>query len=370
MKKVMYAITAHGFGHATRALVIARRLKQYYPDINLTISSAVDPEAIRRFIPDMNQHFGLRQQDYEPGLIQKSCFEVDPQATISRYLSLTQELEARIEAETAYLALGNFDGVISDVAAIPLAGAATLGIPSLVIGNFTWDWILKPLIENTNALAGYYADLQRQYASAAVYLRLPFHAPEHPFNKVEEAPLIGRRSVLSKSEILSRVGIVDDSKRPIVLVAVGGWNSEALQDIVIEGCSDYRLLVIGDLPISARRAELLRLPFSLGKGISFPDLVRIADACVVKPGFSTCAELVLNRAAMVGIERRNMRETEVLDERVGDYIPSTNLSLDNFFAGQWDNALETVLAEEVPEPEDLSMELTAMIVRIGETLKL
>lgn len=368
MKRILYTISGHGFGHATRALAIASRLLQRYPDTELTISSAVDPSAIRRFVPD--RHFTLRQQDYEPGLIQKTCFEVDPQATVSRYFSLMGELDARIEAETAFLEQGGFDGLISDVAAIPLASAAALGIPSLVIGNFTWDWILEPLIENCSELAGYYKDLRKHYANAALYLRLPFHADEHPFSNVEEAPLIGRQSRLARSEILSRMGLVDDKKRPIVLVAVGGWGSEGLQDIVIEGCRNYRLLVVGDLPVSSRGAELIRLPFSLGRGITFPDLVRVADAGVVKPGYGTCSEFILNSAGMVGIERRNMREVEVLDEKVGAAIPFAKLSLDNFFAGAWDDALECVLARTAPEPDDNSAKIATMIERIGETLGL
>ena len=370
MKRILYAVTGHGFGHATRALVIARLLKQRYPQIHVALSSAVDADAIRRFVPDFDRHFDLRHHDYEPGLIQKNCFEVDQAATRERYLALNRQLPDRIDRETRYLERGKFDAVISDVAAIPLAAAARLGLPSVVIGNFTWDWMLEPLLDDCTELSNYHSSLREDYGSAALYLRLPFHATEHPFRQVEDAPLVGRQSALAREEILSRAGIADDRERPLVLVAVGGWSSAGLSDITIDGCSDYRFLVAGDIPVTSRQAELYRLPFSLGGGLKFPDLVRIADIGVVKPGYGTCSEFVLNRGAMVGIERRNMREAEVMDHAVSEYIPFSHLSLENFLSGRWADSLAQVRDQPVPEYPDQARELTRLLERIVEVIGL
>lgn len=366
-KKILYAITGHGFGHATRAVEIARLLKQEFPAIEITLSTGVDAGAIDNFCPQFS-HYNYRQQHYEPGLIQKNCFEIDIEATRQQYRLLKQQLPVRIEAETHYLAESGFDGVISDVAAIPLAAAERLQLPSLVIGNFTWDWILQPLIANCDELSQYHRILKQQYRSASLYLQLPFHADSHPFLKQQDAPLLGRRASLSRQAIFERLKLVDDPEKPLVLVSVGGWDAQGLGAIDIQQCDNFRFLVMGDLPISAAQAEIIRLPFALDHGVGFPDLVSIADAGVVKPGYGTCSEFVLNNTAMVGIERINSREAAILERGVSRHIPFAKLSLDDFFAGNWQAALNTVCKQTVHEFAGQEKQLQRMIQTIAEVL--
>ncbi len=342
--KVLYAITNHGFGHATRACTIAGLLQRQFPQIDITFSTAVPADAMQRFAATgAIELLELRQQDYEPGLIQRTCFELDAAATQSRYRQLAGQLEQRVASEAQFLATRGFDAVLSDVAAIPVAAAAQLGLPAAVIGNFSWDWILEPLFEGQPDLLRYLEVMRQQYRQAAMYFRLPLHAEQHPFERAQEAPLIGRRSRLPRDAVLSRLGISDDH-RPLVLVAVGGWEAAAIGGIEIEGCSDYQFLVVGDLPISAPDTTVLNLPFSLGAGISFQDLVAVADAGVVKPGYGTCAEFIVNAGRMVGITRNDNREAPVLAAATGRHIPYCPLSLENFFSGNWQATLDRITA--------------------------
>ncbi len=346
--KVLYAITAHGFGHATRACAIAGLLQRHSPHIDITFSTAVPADAMQRFATSCAiQKLDLRQQDYEPGLIQRSCFELDAAQTRSRYRQLSGQLEQRVASEASFLEARGFDAVLSDVAAIPVAAAAELGLPAAVIGNFSWDWILEPLFAERPELMGYLGVMREQYRSAAMYFRLPFHALQHPFERIQEAPLIGRRSRLSRKDTLSRLGIGDD-QRPLVLVAVGGWQAADIGGICVAGCGDYRFLVVGDLPIDTPEAELIPVPFDLGPGISFEDLVAAADVGIVKPGYGTCAEFVVNACRMVGITRNDNREAPVLAEATGRYIPYHPLSLEDFLGGNWQPSLERILSSQAP----------------------
>lgn len=366
--KILYAINSHGFGHATRAVEIARLLKQAFPAIEITLSTGVNAASIHSFCPRFSD-YSYRQQYYEPGLVQKNCFEIDTEATRQRYHQLHQQLPARVELETNYLAEAGFDAVISDVAAIPLAAAERLQLPSLVIGNFTWDWILQPLIAGCDDLSQYQRRLQQQYSCASLYLQLPFHADSHPFRKRQDAPLVGRRATLSRQETFARLGIVDDPARPLVLVSVGGWDAQGLGSIDIQQCEKFRFLIVGDLPISAAQAEIIVLPFSVADGVSFPDLVRIADAGVVKPGYGSCSEFVLNSTAMVGIERIDNREAAVLEYGVNRHIPFAKLSLEDFFAGNWQAALSAVCKQTVPEFATQEKQLQQMLQTVAEVLR-
>jgi hypothetical protein len=343
--KLLYAITAHGFGHATRACTVAGLLQRFYPELEITFSTAVAADAMQRFsVSSAVRQFNLRQQDYEPGLIQHTCFELDAAATRYQYQLLSRQLDQRVARETRFLQQHGFDAVLSDVAAIPVAAASELGLPAAVIGNFSWDWILQPVFAGQPELMAYLERMQHQYHSAAMYFRLPFHATQHPFRQVQEAPLIGRRSCLSRHTILSRLGITHDQERPLILVAVGGWQATDLGSIQVDGCADYRFLVVGDLPINTPEAELVRLPFELGSGVGFPDLVKIADAGIVKPGYGTCSEFVINASRMIGITRTDNREAPVLREATERYIPYRPMSLEDFLGGQWRQALDHIMA--------------------------
>ena len=102
-KNILYAITGHGFGHATRAVETARLLKQEFPAVEITLSTGVDAGTIDNFCAQFSD-YNYRQQHYEPGLIQKNCFEIDIEATRQQYRLLKQQLPVRIDAETQYLA--------------------------------------------------------------------------------------------------------------------------------------------------------------------------------------------------------------------------------------------------------------------------
>jgi hypothetical protein len=143
--------------------------------------------------------------------------------------------------------------------------------------------------------------------------------------------------------VLSRLGISED-QRPLVLVAVGGWKAAEIGAIHIKDCSAYRFLVVGDLPISATDTEIFNVPFSLGTGIGFQDLVAVADAGIVKPGYGTCAEFIVNAGRMVGVTRNDNREAPVLAAATGRQIPYHPLSLEDFFSGDWQGALDRIMA--------------------------
>ncbi len=366
--KILYAITAHGFGHATRACMIAGLLQRHFPQLDITFSTAVAGTAMQRFATSSGiQRLEQRHQDYEPGLIQRTCFELDAAATRASYRRLAEQLEQRVAAETDFLAAGGFDAVLSDVAAIPVAAAARLGLPTAVIGNFSWDWILEPLFENQPDLMEYLGDMRSQYRHAAMYFRLPLHADAHPFERLREAPMIGRRSHLSRSEVLSRLNISED-QRPLVLVAVGGWEAAEIGRVTIKGCRDYRFLVVGDLPVSAPETTLLNVPFSLTAGVHFQDLVAAADAGIVKPGYGTCAEFIVNAGRMVGITRNDNREAPVLAAATGQYIPYCPLSLEDFFSGDWEPALNRIMAAKPRDFGGQEMELAQFAQGIIDVL--
>ncbi|MBI4583769.1 MAG: hypothetical protein HY717_07075 [Planctomycetes bacterium] len=345
--KILYAITGHGYGHATRSMVIARALLKSFPGMELVLSTSIPAGILKSFVPLENFVLPVRARDYEPGTVQRNCFEVDGPATRAAYGRFFEERERRIADEARYLAEAKCSGVISDVAAVPVVAAARAGLPAVVVSNFTWDWILKPVFAGDTGLEEELGRLAADYAKARRYLRLPFHPREHPFAAVEDLPLIGRRGRLRREEVFRRLGLEIADPRPVVLVAAGGWQAEGWPAIQVQGCEEYRFLLVGDLPVHSR-AQTRFLPFHFTPDLAFPDVVRAVEAGIVKPGYGTCAEFALNRTAMVGIERRGFREYEVLVEAMAGLLPYQGLTLEDFFSGNWQPALQAVLEKPFP----------------------
>jgi hypothetical protein len=377
--RVLFAITGHGYGHATRSLAIARLLRSFYPGTRITYSTSVPREFLDRSGAHLASAGGrgaqdapaetLRPMGYEPGTAEASCFEVDVSATRALYRPFADEIEERIEADAKLLREGGYRGVISDIASIPIAAAARAGLPSIAISNFTWDWILDPLLQGDPALAGLPRVLASHYGRGDIYLRLPFHPPDHPFKKAVDLPLIGRSASLSREDALRRLGLPVDSRRPLVLVSIGGLKVGKWPRTLVQDSRGMDFVVVGDLPIDFSESRALFLPDDLGKLLGFADLVRAADVVLAKPGYGTCSECAANGTPMVGIERRGFAETPWLTGGLGRYVAYRDLSLEDFFAGRWEAPLSEVVraGRSAPLAENGA---EAAVRSIGEVLGL
>jgi len=351
--RLLFCVSGHGYGHATRSAAILQELLLLRSDLEVTVSSSVPA---RFFEAGKNPRVFWRGQNYEPGTIQKNCFEVDITRTCAAYGRFLDERGESLRAETAYLRDKGFDGVVADVPAVPLVAAAKAGIPAAAVWNFTWDWILEPLLadEKDERLRGLPALLREDYRSAGLDLRLPFSSPETTFDAVEDVPLVGRRARLSRQATRRLLGIETQDPRPLVLVATSGWDSSNWAPVRVQGCRDFRFLVIGDLPVKLA-TEVRRLPVDLGEGYTFPDILSACDAVVSKPGYGLASECVLNQTALLGVERRGFREAAELVRGMKALGRFEGITLDDFFAGRWEPSLASLLGNkwvEKPVPQD------------------
>ncbi len=340
--RVLFALTSHGLGHATRSLAIARALCEAHR-VDLVVATTIPRERLARDLPLPFEH---RAVDYEPGAIQQTCFELDVPATRRAYAGFMRERAERIAQEVDFLRESGCHAVVSDVPALPVRAASQLGLPAIGVSNFTWDWVLEPLFEGTE-LAFVPGVLADDYAQGTHQLRLPFGPPGSPFPCDEEAPLVSRRAVLAAGEVRRRLGLPREASESLVLVCPGGWDPDGWPEIFVPGCSGLRFVTVGDLPIGSE-APLLSLPHALVEGVSFPDLVATADAVLAKPGYGIASECAAHRTALVSIERPGFRETPVLLEEFARLGPVGQLSLNDFFSGRWEDPLREVLASGAP----------------------
>jgi len=332
---VVFALTSHGFGHAARSLRVAGELLSRHPSLDLTIATRVPRWFVESRLP---RPVKFREVCYEPGAAQINCFEVDVEGTRAAYDEFFRDRPSRLEDERRFLAETSPVGVVCDIPAVPIRAATELGIPVVGVSNFTWDWILEPILPREHIEA-----LREDYRLGDLYLSLPFGPGTSPFRETEHVPLIAPGVARDRCEVLESIGLSDESDRPIVLVTIGGWGAAEWSPICVGGCEGYQFVLVGDLPVETH-APTVRLPDGLTDGLEVADLVAAVDLVLTKPGYGMASECVRHRTPMLGIERRDFREEGELLRGLRDAGPFETISLEDFFGGFWDRPLRELAA--------------------------
>ena len=330
---IHFAVTSHGFGHLTRCLAILRSLNRLAPSCSLFVSTTADTDWLRRQFDFPVQ---WRHQDYEPGALQRNCFEVDVPTTLDAYRTFREQYANRLERELAFLRSHSFVGVISDIPALPVQAANEVGIPAIGISNFTWDWILEPWCDDEDA--SIVSDLTAAYATGALHLRLPFGPAYSPFQDHEPAPLVSRRATKSSHEVRRALSLPEGR---VALVCPGGWSGEEWPHIHARP-GDFHLVTVGDLPVSSD-TFCLKLPHQLPSGLTLPDLVACSNVVLGKPGYGLASECVTHHVPFAMIERPNFRETPCLMQEMAKAGRCSTSTLTQFFSGDWEPILEEAL---------------------------
>jgi hypothetical protein len=347
--RVVFAITGHGYGHATRNLLVLRELIALAPGVKVTVSTSLPEEAFRDRIP---KGIAWESRRYEPGTAQKGILDVDPAATRELYRQHLRERPALLEDEIRFLRSGRYTGVVADIPALPLAAARAAGIPSCGIWNFTWDWILEPILSSEEFSSGDLATdrelasvpglLREDYASATLHLRLPFSPRDSTLPRIEDVPLVARKAKMKRADLLRKVGLDPADSRPVVFVAMGGWSCGSWETIEVKGCREYRFLVLGDVPFAVS-SPVVRATGRLGVDYDSPDLVAAADVVLSKPGYGIVSECALHRTPLLAVERQGFLEVPELIRGFSALGPFEELPREEFFRGNWEPYLDRLL---------------------------
>ena len=334
VSKIIFAVTSHGLGHLTRTIAVIREFNVLYPNIEVIISTRIDKKKIVTHLP---YPFFYRLQDYEPGVIQTNCFEIDVKQTQKAYHVYFKERKSRLKKEEEFIKRYKCIGLVSDIPALPIKAAANVGIPAIGLSNFTWDWILTPIFDGGHS-EYVIKQIENDYRSGKFHIQLPFGPDNSPFYHSEKAPIISRKAKVSKFEVKRRLNITNSNSHRLVVVCPGGWDPINWKSFHVAGCSSFRFVMVGNLPISTD-SDCLHLPHELPYGLTFPDLVQAADILLAKPGYGIASECLLHKTPLVAIERPKFRETPYLVDAFRRYGPCFELSLKDFFTGEWEHAL-------------------------------
>jgi hypothetical protein len=349
---LVFYISSHGFGHATRSLELINTIVRKQPEIQIVIRSGVAASFVGgAALTPMDLQFA----DTDTGVVQVDSLAPDEAATAQRAAAFYTGFERRVEAEAAVLRDLRATLVVADIPPLAFAAAARAGVRSVAVANFTWDWIYEAYPAIATLAPQVLPAMRAAYADTSLALRLPLHGGFEPMRAViEEIPIIARHSQLGKAEARRILGLIPEQR--VVLASFGAYGAH-LPYAEIARDHDFTLIVTEhESPASASangEGRLMRIAEAdlAARGLRYPDLVAAADVVVTKPGYGIVSECIANGPALLYTSRGRFPEYDIFVEQMPALHPCRFISQDDLRAGRWADGIEALLRQPVPSAE-------------------
>jgi L-arabinokinase len=344
---LVFYISGHGFGHATRTLAVIDRIAALRPDARIVVRCQVPAWLIAR---SGSPRIELQAADVDTGMVQIDSLVLDADASARRAAAFYDTFDQRTAAEADILGALGADVVIGDVPPLAFAAAARANIPSVALANFTWDWIYAYYPQFETLAPGVLARIAEAYSRATLALRLPFAGGFASMRAVtKDIPLVARCSTLGRAGTRARLGVGDE--RPVVLASFGGHATPVPYDEIARRTgitlllTDWEARSNGDEPPNLRRFSSADLNTA---GVRYEDLVAAADIVVSKPGYGIVSECIANGTALLYTSRGAFAENDVMVEQMSEVMRCSFIEQDALRAGDWQAAVDALMAQPAP----------------------
>ena len=345
---VAFYISGHGFGHASRQIEIINGLGANRPDVRIVVRTSAAGWLFERtarvpivFLPG----------ECDTGVVQIDSLRLDERGTVAQAAAFHDTFAARVEADAALLRAHGVRFVVADAPALGPAAADAIGAPSVVVSNFTWDWIYESYEAAHPAAPAVIDDIRRAYRRAQAAWRLPMYGGFQTFDTIVDMPFVARHARRDRAHVRRTLGLPAD--RPLVLSSFGGYGVQGLDVTRLDCLAEFGVVltprsdgeVARGAPQGIHQITEARL---YGSGLRYEDLVAACDVVATKPGYGIIAECVANRTAILYTSRGNFREYDVLVREMPRVLRCEYLGHDALFAGRWRHPLERLLASAAP----------------------
>ncbi|MEO6222211.1 MAG: hypothetical protein ABIP90_03100 [Vicinamibacterales bacterium] len=340
---VVFYISGHGFGHASREIEVINTLGAARPDWTMVLRTAVSEALLTR---TLRTPVTRLEGPCDTGVIQRDSVTHDDEATVREAANFQQTMAGRVEDEIARLRSFDVRLIVGDIPPMAFDVAARLDVPSIAIANFTWDWIYEWYVEPLHDAPTWLEDIRRSYRRATHALELPLSGGFDVFQSVSPLPFIARHSTRSPLETRRLLGL--DSQRPIALLSFGGYGLQRLAIESLDCLDDWTVLLTDRITsLGTNPREQVRLiPESAFAGdLRYEDLVAAADVVVTKPGYGIISESIAHDTAMLYTSRGRFREYDRLVEEMPSLLRCRFVDQDELLAGRWRDALEALMRQ-------------------------
>ncbi|MBE7411147.1 MAG: glycosyl transferase [Leptospiraceae bacterium] len=353
--KIAYYVSGHGFGHISRSEIIIRELLKS-PKVEKIFLTTKR----KNFIQEKLERVEVREKNLDPEMVQNSSISLDIGKTKNAILEFEIKKEKLKEEEKLFLRENSVDLVVSDSPSLPFPIARDLGVFSVFIGNFTWDFIYKNYEKHDEFYQSYANSIAKEYSFCDLSFVLPFHCPMDSLPVKKNVGLVGREPTLSRKEVRKILHFREDLKYFLFSFGAYGIRESDLRLDLLK--QDYRIVISGYEGFQSEK--ILKI-----ENVMYADLIRACDFVVTKPGYGILAETYFANTPVIYTDRGDFAEYPYLVEAMNHYHEAYYISHEELFQLNFQEAvfdkIDTKKQKIRNKLENGTLEIASEIVNIG-----
>jgi len=339
---ILFYVSGHGLGHCSREIEVIKAIHKINPNLPIGLKTPTASWFVKSNLPD---YVIYEESTIDIGVLQSDSITVKPCETLKAYSELIANKESIIEKEVKWCSEHNVKLIVADIPPIAFNISDKLGIPSIAVCNFTWDWIYSPYVREFPQFEHVLEDIRESESFCDLCLYTPLDCDLSAFHNRQPIPLIGRKSNKTVGEIRKKLGIAEDTN--LILYSFGGVGINRTN--ILEPDLDIDTIILStngeklcDNWMLLKEDEMKKMD------VKYQDLVNAADAVLTKTGYGIVSECITNRTGIIHVSRDNFIESGVIAEEMKKYIPAIEIPKEDFFLGRWREYFELLQSDEKP----------------------
>lgn len=327
MKRIIYYITDHGKGHATRSIAIIRELKKL--DIDIIVRNSNAYEFIKNSLPQVQVIGGIT--DVGP-IIKKDGISIDENESINSITKWIDDIDKLSNTECAVIKKFNPNLIISDISVMPLLTSHKTKTPAITISNFSWYDVLNFLSKKT------LEEIRCLYDYSDLHIQLPLSTQLTHFKNKKSVGFVSRKPVMNTLDIRRELGIKKNDF--CVLLALG--NSE--KEIKLDCDENIKFLTINTKTTKNNHA------IDVSDWTEGQDLVSLSNLVICKCGYGFISECLTNGTPFFYVASDNHLEQMAISNGLKNYGLNTRISFNDIsnmsFTNKFINDLQPISSQK------------------------
>jgi len=308
-------VTPHGFGHATRVGAVLNSLSKKVRISKIIFLGKTPSWFWQGTLSPMLNYLCL-EENTDVGLVQSTPFDHNLTKTKRKLDGFFEQEKERTSHLSKKLQQHCTDLVISDISSLGIKVGNLLGVPNILIENFTWPWIYESYAKNDLFFRKSADRLRKCYELVDLRIQCSPCCEHAPGGKIISP--VFRRPSSTIEETKKKLGISED----FFLISTGGISLNP-GDYDFKSC---RIPLVIPCSIDETRREKNALYLPINSGIYFPDLVYASSAVIGKAGYGTVSEAWGMGKPFFGIYRKDFAESAKLREFAQANLPHQEIA--------------------------------------------
>ncbi|MBD3224149.1 MAG: hypothetical protein GF313_05430 [Caldithrix sp.] len=332
---IAFFISSHGYGHAARCAAVIDKLKQADGRLNINLFTEIPEWFFRQSLPHYTYH--VHHLFTDVGLKQWSPLEEDLPGTVHELKRFRRDMARKSKSILDILERNDCRLIVCDISPFGLHLARQTVIPSILIENFTWDWIYRGYVKDAPGLEPFIDLFGDLFRSADYHLQ-----SEPVCRRIQDAHMtnpISREPRISKISTREALNIPQHQKA--VLISMGGVPTQHRFLDKLKQFTNVYFILPHDVSKRKEEDNLVILPHH--SHFYHPDLVHCADAVIGKLGYSTLAEIYHSGRPYGFIPRDRFPESPPLAQFVKKHMQGIEIEQSLFTNGNWHPVIEPLL---------------------------